>query len=63
MLGTLQFLIGALAAPLTGGGGARPLGVVVAVMSASALAVLLTLTRGGAGARAGAVSAAQRSAA
>lgn len=49
LLGTLQFLIGALAAPFTGGADARPLGVVVAVMSTAALAALLTLTRGSAG--------------
>src|SRR3954454_1587891 len=45
LLGTLQFLIGALAAPLTGGGGARPLGVVVAVSASGALGALLILTR------------------
>ena len=45
MLGTLQFLIGALAAPLTGGNGARPLGIVVATMSVAALVALLSLTR------------------
>jgi DHA1 family bicyclomycin/chloramphenicol resistance-like MFS transporter len=45
LLGTLQFLFGALAAPLTGGGGARPLGVVVAVSASSALVALLVLTR------------------
>lgn len=46
LLGTLQFLIGALAAPLTGGSGAEPLGVVVAAMAVAALVVLLVLTRG-----------------
>jgi DHA1 family bicyclomycin/chloramphenicol resistance-like MFS transporter len=45
VLGTLQFLIGAGAAPLTGGGSAHPLGVVVAGLSLAALVVLLTLTR------------------
>jgi DHA1 family bicyclomycin/chloramphenicol resistance-like MFS transporter len=45
MLGSLQFLIGAGAAPLTGGTGARPLGIVVATMSAAALVALLALTR------------------
>ena len=43
MLGTLQFVIGAAAAPLTGGGSAVPLGVVVAALSSGALVVLLTL--------------------
>jgi DHA1 family bicyclomycin/chloramphenicol resistance-like MFS transporter len=45
LLGTLQFLIGAIAAPLTGGSGAEPLGIVVAAMAVGALIVLLTLTR------------------
>ncbi len=44
VLGTLQFVIGAAAAPLTGGASAVPLGVVVAALSASALTVLLALT-------------------
>jgi DHA1 family bicyclomycin/chloramphenicol resistance-like MFS transporter len=46
MLGTLQFVIGAAAAPLTGGASAVPLGVVVAALSSGALLVLLTLTKG-----------------
>jgi DHA1 family bicyclomycin/chloramphenicol resistance-like MFS transporter len=46
LLGTLQFLIGAVAAPLTGGGRAVGLGVVVAISTTSALVVLVTLTRG-----------------
>jgi DHA1 family bicyclomycin/chloramphenicol resistance-like MFS transporter len=47
LLGTLQFVIGAAAAPLTGGGSAVPLGVVVAALASGALAVLLTVAREG----------------
>jgi DHA1 family bicyclomycin/chloramphenicol resistance-like MFS transporter len=46
LLGTLQFVIGAAAAPLTGGGSAIPLGVVVAALATGALVVLLAGTAG-----------------
>lgn len=49
LIGVLQFLVGAMAAPLVGIAGsdtAVPMAVVIAVLGLSALAALVTLTRG-----------------
>lgn len=52
LLGVLQYVIGAVAAPLVGIGGtatALPMGVVIAVLGSTALATYLLFTRGAAG--------------